>query len=507
MNYYVDCCSDNVRVYSTWGKGIKGQIIFDTGIWDVPIDLPQLPNQNIKGYYMKAALNITDGRHYAICMSSADLASDQKTFLVCRETREVKELRPGCGMWGVWINSTGLIQITECEPYYYTFDINGNQLAQNFIPLPNNRTSQGFAGYNLFTDAVGIVKVGKFNLARFRTSGIWGVGLHTGSDQIIATNFETNKIYRVASVKTQVGCTIIEHEDYTCTVSISLPEDAKTFFVFSKQFTEIDDEPLPTFQPDKYSHKLFLASYETYSTRYGITSRFIGNMAFPDKQYLKDMTVPTIMAWDTYDEQYVNTCLYYYVHCSGGKLINGKEQYDFFADKPEKPIIIYLDGGIWPVTLPDWINKRTAFLGLQMYRKQNEPITTFANRMRDEASTIESYGCQMVCNIGCYDRVGQLTEHEILECFPVYDKIIRDYRTIGIMPFADMRPDGMVAHPILYDYLQLMYNAIPVRPNRLDGWNLENEDESINIKLGYEMPMFSKTEIQYIRTCLAAFLD
>lgn len=504
MNYYVDTCSDFVRVYSSWGKGVKGQVIFDQGIWDQPIDLPQtVPNENIKGYYMKASYVPFTNKHYAVLMSSADKAIDQRTFLVCRETREVKELRAGCGMWGLWINEEGLILITECEPNYFTYNVYGDELKKDLIPLPNNRTSQGFAGFNLFTDSVGIVKVGPFNLARYRTDGNWGVGLHTGSDQIIAWDVITGLIYLVASVKTQVGCTIIQHDDLTCTVSISLPEDSKTFFVHSSKFTEIIDEPLPAFNPDKYAHKLFLASYETYSTRYGITNRFIGNMAFPDKQYLPIVPVPTIMAWDTYDSKYVNTCLYYYIHCSGSGLDSGKEQYEFFNDKPEKPRILYLDSRTkWPIKLPSWINPRTTFPSIQMRRNKNESIPSFLDAMNLLASKVSQYKLPMVCDIGCYDRAGMLTENEILECFPVYDKIIRDYFTIGIMPFADMRPDGMVQYPILYDYIQLMYNAIPVRPNRLDAWALDPIQDGIQIKLGYEMPMFASSEITYLRSLL-----
>lgn len=489
MGFYTDCNSRGTRVRSPQGdKG--GYVQFDN---DPPIPII-VEGKHLNGYYISAAHQY--GMDYVLVMSNP---SPHFGILIARNDQIWKEPKC-CGQWSVWLTDNGLICTTLCDDYY---TINGQQFP---IPPPG-KTSQGFQQVNNDGTVIfnyfqpdPVFKGVKFLKPRY--SGDWWVGQKSTSNLILAYNTTTDTLYEVADVYTPVGCKITQLEDGSAVVSISLPINEKYLFVESKDFKVIEEQPLPAFKPDKYARKMFLAPYDSYSNRYGITSRPIGNMAFPYIEYVSQMKVPTIMAFDTYMQQYENKCLYYYTHCGGNKLDNGKAQYEFFNNKPEKPRILYLDGDGWPEKLPDWIDERITFPSIQMYRNKNESLSAFSDRMIKVCKIVKQYKLPMVANIGCYDRNGSLTIDQILECFPVYDEMLREYRFIGIMPFSDMRPDGMVQYPILYDYLQLMYNAIPSRPNRLDGWNFENIEESIRIKLDYEMPMFSDAEIDYIKGLL-----
>jgi len=503
MNFFTDTTVDKVRVSSSWGKGILGEVRFGN---DPVIPLPQdVPNENIKGYYMKA--DIIDDKHYAILMSSANLAKDQCTFLVCKETGKVeKKLRAGCGMWGVWINSAHIL-ITDCHPDYYLFNTNGDQLSKNPIPLPDNRTSQGFAGWDLFTDAVGLVTIQDYHLARYRTSGKWGVGLHTASDKdIIAYDSVAEKLYLVAQVKTQVGCTIVEHDDNTCTVSISLPEDAKTFFVTSDQFTPIEKPiPEPSQLIEKYPRLMICAPYDTHNFKNGqivTTDRFIGNVCFPDYRALSKVPkeLPLILGEDTPIEvvkQYDNRTLYYYVHCGGSSINDKRDKFREIQNTwPNKPIIYYYDADNWPSAIPAFLVSNQTFLGAKCYRRVGESVSKLEVRLTKMMNILTAYKLPIVATLMFYDQ-GIWEEDEIIECVPVYEELIDKYKIIGIMPFSDLRANGMSAHPILYMVLEDMYSKIPGRPNRFSYWDTGSTQDLIQ-KLKYEMPVFAKSEIDML---------
>lgn len=250
--------------------------------------------------------------------------------------------------------------------------------------------------------------------------------------------------------------------------------------------------PIPINISDKYPRKMICCPYDQYSD-YGNTDHFIGNAAFPWKGHFDKVPlgIPLIMAWDTYDARYENTTLYYYIHSHKLTDNDTQSQINFFRDKPIKPFVLYLDNRNWPEFLPSYLEPfaNRMFLGIQVYPRQNESVSTFRTEMIKLFNRLKSYRIPFFPSLAFYNTI---PIEQLINYFNVYDELLGSFDTVGFMPFSDMRPGGMNDNPILYEYLEKFYQAIPSRLNRYDAWHLD--DSSLISKLKYQMPMFTREE-------------
>lgn len=228
----------------------------------------------------------------------------------------------------------------------------------------------------------------------------------------------------------------------------------------------------PDFQP--YKRPLFFSPYYTHSAQYGVTGRFIGNAVFPDKKFIKSTSQPLVVGTDTYDATALKRIRYYYIHCSS--LAAGKDQYDFFRDKPRRDYVIYLDSRVGWEKLPSWVPSYAILCG-QGYINAGESLVAFEDAMHEMFATMHQHGRPLAITTCHYDRNGTVPVATVQQLTPIYDRLIRKFGMIGVMPFADMREGhanpqdptspmigGMHLHQLLYDEAQRIFDAIPSGP-------------------------------------------
>ena len=145
---------------------------------------------------------------------------------------------------------------------------------------------------------------------------------------------------------------------------------------------------------------------------------------------------------------------------------------------PEKPVIAYLDRGAadaWPAQRPSWVTDRV-WPAPQAYRDPGEPLQTFKARIESTLERVKGYGSYIALTPAFYTRNGAATVAEILESMPLYERWIRDYPIVAVMPFADRRPTGMLEHPEFRVWAKAFLEANPARPNRFDYWQPDSLD-------------------------------
>jgi len=273
------------------------------------------------------------------------------------------------------------------------------------------------------------------------------------------------------------------------------------------------EPPIPPIPPEpstmvKYPRPIFFACYDSASTRYGVNPAPIGNVMFPDKEYVKTTPGALILAQDTYinDAGVLNRTLYYYAHAGGSGLESAKEQYQFLHGKTPKPIILYLDSRDWSKPLPSWVDKQRTFLAVQAYPNPGESVEAFKTAMFSMCESASRHKLPLVLTPCFYDRNGTLSIIEITKHMPTYDALVDAFHIVGIMPFSDMRkgtlPDGrvvggMAVHDELYTYANREYAAVPMRPNRYSYWTPPSEAEAKQAlidQVHYAASAFSPTQ-------------
>src|SRR6187455_1325136 len=114
MNYFTDVISNGTYVRSALDTE-NGFVQFgpSSGLWEAAIPLP--PSK--QGYYISAAH--FDGADWCFCKGNPNPNS---SFLVNRQTREVKLLPNAYGEYSVWLTNSGLV--CYC-PNNHSYDVNG----------------------------------------------------------------------------------------------------------------------------------------------------------------------------------------------------------------------------------------------------------------------------------------------------------------------------------------------------------------------------------------------
>jgi hypothetical protein len=137
--------------------------------------------------------------------------------------------------------------------------------------------------------------------------------------------------------------------------------------------------------------------------------------------------------------------------------------------KEEKPVIAYLDQRLWPSARPTWMTDRV-WPAVQAYRSPGEVLGTFQATMETTLGRVQAYGQPIVLTPRFDDFNGQGSIQQTLECMPLFDRWLRDYFCVGIMPFSDRRGNGISKSPQLKAWAMAFLNANPARPNRFDYW-------------------------------------
>lgn len=381
-----------------------------------------------------------------------------------------------------------LLRTIYLETFTEAFHTLSNEVSYK---LANGKFYWNESLFNLLSNAANIKQVGNSYLC-YQT-GETGV-LH--NDQYMGWKFGTyGKTYLPDAFLLSNGDAEVAYAENAA----EIPSSIKLVHLLDSNETDVRDIPKPIPMPIKnnaYPRRIFFCPYQSYNTRqdWGVTSRYIGNVVMPDRAFYPQMTLPLIQPYGQFNPIYINTTLAYYVHANPNDLQKALDECNDLIDNyPEKPIIFYLDGD-WRSIVPLTFNMNKTWLGVQAYRDRDESIEAFGLRIDRQLDYItDTYDLPIVLTPMFFDR-GYHTESQIIECMPIYDQFIREYFIIGVMPFSDCRPGGMKTYPILYDYAQAIYDAIPERPNRYDYWVSDNYREDMKRQLDYSSIVLSSQQ-------------
>jgi len=255
-----------------------------------------------------------------------------------------------------------------------------------------------------------------------------------------------------------------------------------------------------------YPRRVFFAPYFSFSPQYGNTETYYGNVTWGPNP----IGLPMLSSLSDYknNPKINNMTLCWYMHGNGSDFNSSKDIYEEVLTLPQKGIIFYQDTKKpedWN-NIPNWIVRDRTFMSFPAYRDVNENIHSWAAKCEDIMNKILDAGFEFfVLTPQFYDRNFTVPINQVIENMEYFDKWVRDYPIIGIMPFADMRPSGMVSYPILYEYARMMAQACPGRPNRLDFWTHDDEatwKENLKEKLNYTMLILKEKEKNYLRGLL-----
>jgi hypothetical protein len=243
--------------------------------------------------------------------------------------------------------------------------------------------------------------------------------------------------------------------------------------------TEPEPVPVPVVAP--WPRKLWVVPFFSHHLRYGDTplDAHAGNAILADVAELDRIRT---LAWpmvigvapeETVDAIHQNLTVAWWV--SGRDADDLGHMVRSALQRPEKPVIAYLDRRGWPETRPDWVTSRV-WPSLMAYRDPGEPLSAFEASVRADLERIARYGAPGIAlTPGFYTRNGTAPLSEVLECMAVYERAIRDFGIVCVMPFADRRPTGMLDHPELKAWA-LAFARAAERPSRWDYWQSEHAD-------------------------------
>ncbi|HVL65715.1 MAG TPA: hypothetical protein VM364_00505 [Vicinamibacterales bacterium] len=274
--------------------------------------------------------------------------------------------------------------------------------------------------------------------------------------------------------------------------------------------------PVPAVRP--WPRKLWIAPFKTHSHRYGDTpiEDHVGNAVYvegDDREHpgrihaeldrVRRLGQPMIVAVEEpIDAVHINTTIAWFVHAAD--LPTLEQKVEVALGWPEKPVIAYLDkmrAEDWPLQRPAWMSARV-WPSVMAYRDPGEPLATFDLRVTAMLHRVAQWGTSLALTPAFFTRNGRATVAEIVECMPLYERWIREFPIVCVMPFADRRPTGMIDHPVLRAWARAFLEANPARPNRFDYWRGGATDlpTVLRNKLGQstELVILSADEKRYL---------
>lgn len=188
----------------------------------------------------------------------------------------------------------------------------------------------------------------------------------------------------------------------------------------------------------------------------------------------RDLGYPMVVATDgsRVPAEFLDQTIAWYLH--GSSVEDLGRQVERALTWPEKPILAYLDGRGWPAERPSWVTDRV-WPNVQTYRNPGESLADFDRAIRTDLDRIASWGVFCSITPAFFTRNGAVAPAHIVECMPLYERWVRAYPIVSILPFADRRAHGMVQHPEFRAWARA-FLAAAERPSRWDYWQSETAD-------------------------------
>lgn len=251
-------------------------------------------------------------------------------------------------------------------------------------------------------------------------------------------------------------------------------------------------DPVLVPQVAAWPRKLWVAPYYSHSERYGDTplEQHVGNaiVVVPDDSdrqasllreldRIRPLARPMIVPGDLHVPQVNHNTTIAWIASAGTPEQLGPAV-QMALEQPEKPVVAYMDTDVperWPELRPSWVTDRV-WPSVQAYRFPAEELDDFAARVERMLKRVAAYGQPLVLTPRFDDFNRHSTIERTIECMSLYDRWIREFAVVGVMPFADRRGNGIASHPELHAWARAFLMANPARPNRFDHWQPDSSD-------------------------------
>src|SRR5690606_2342331 len=174
----------------------------------------------------------------------------------------------------------------------------------------------------------------------------------------------------------------------------------------------------------------------------------------------------------------------------------------------EAPVIVYYDAPQFPIQALSSLDRRTHWISIQCYRQATESLSAFRDRVNSQVNSISHAGFYQLPTWNFYTLNGTVSEEFITDTFQFIRPLFDDYKVIGLLAFADMRPTGMVDNPRIAAFFEELEDAVLDAPNRYTGWmsRFTNPDEQLKNILSQDKAQFvlSKEQTDYIKSFLGS---
>jgi hypothetical protein len=350
--------------------------------------------------------------------------------------------------------------------------------ADNAWPIPVGASTQGFTGdpseqksWPEYWSAHPFVVHGVtiFNPCQ-SSDGEWTIGNHPSQPMLLAYQRSTDTLYNAGpTFNSPINPRLVMRGDEPI-ICRSYPSGLLTRdgFVEIPYVTEPEHVCIPGI-----GKRQWIVPFFERGLRYGDSPALMGNavMCCDPGDALHNAATTTFPLFSTpeaYDQSVVGNIVAYWT--TGGSMDELKAHYNKALALPEKPIVAYLDGRDWPMNRPSWFKANRTWIGVQCYREPNEPIDDFETAMVRLLDRLEAWGLPLMLTGQWYDRNGTQSVPYVLEVLPCYENWLRDFNTVGLMPFSDRRKGGYLDHPEFRPWGEGYTTAIIGRPGRYDYW-------------------------------------
>lgn len=254
----------------------------------------------------------------------------------------------------------------------------------------------------------------------------------------------------------------------------------------------IDATPIPAPEPEPiynvarkaFPRKMWISSFFSYSQRYGDTVDFLGNaitlvedpngpnVLIEDIKRVSPLGRALIVQGDNVGaETNINQTVSWWT--SGKDIDSLGIAVGKCKERPQKPIIAYLDKGFdnpWPTAKPNWLTS-IVWPSIQAYRNPDEALSVFTARLNDMLAVVSNYKQPIFLTVRMDDFNGYGSEQQTLDAIGPILEMAQNWRVIGLHLFSDRRGNGMAKFPSLRNQAKNMQSMNPgERPNRFDYW-------------------------------------